>query len=75
MSQSIAAGNLKVFAELAPIFVRFVETMKTGPPPTPAQLAVFVETLDPAPTAQGGQDLLRKAFTAYFQAILEQDAS
>jgi hypothetical protein len=73
VSTSIGVGNLKVFAELAPLFVQFVRAMQTAAPPTPAVLAGFIETLDPRPTADGGQDMLRKAFTNYFRAILESD--
>jgi hypothetical protein len=73
VSKSIGDGNLKVFAELAPLFVQFVRTMQTAATPTPAVLAGFLETLDPRPTAEGGQDMLRKAFGNYFRAILEPD--
>ncbi|HEY8088376.1 MAG TPA: hypothetical protein VIF09_11040, partial [Polyangiaceae bacterium] len=71
VSQSIAAGNLKVFAELAPQFVRFVQAMGGGA--TPQALAALLEPLDPRPTAEGGQDQLRLAFTSYYEAILEPD--
>jgi hypothetical protein len=73
VSSSISDGNLKVFAELAPLFARFVEKMKGAAPPTAQQLADFLEPLDPRPTADGGQDMLRRAFTNYYQAVLEQD--
>ena len=71
VSKSIGDGNLKVFAELAPLFVQFVETMRSTSPPTDAVLSGFIETLDPNPTAKGGQSMLRLAFTNYYQAILE----
>lgn len=73
VSKSIGDGNLKVFAELAPLFVQFVEAMQKASPPTPAMLAGFLETLDPRPTADGGQDMLRLAFGNYYRAILEPD--
>jgi hypothetical protein len=74
VSKSIGDGNLKVFAELAPLFVQFVEAMRAAgaAPPTTA-LAAFVERLDPRPTADGGQDQLRLAFSNYHRAILEPD--
>ena len=71
VSESIAAGNLKVFAELAPQFGRFVQAMSGGT--TTQALAAFLEPLDPRPTAEGGQDLLRLAFTNYHEAILEPE--
>ncbi|HEY1693412.1 MAG TPA: hypothetical protein VGG39_14695 [Polyangiaceae bacterium] len=70
VSDSIAAGNLEVFAELAPQFARFVQAMQAASPPTPQMLAAFLEPLDPRPTAEGGQSMLRSAFTAYHEAIL-----
>jgi len=73
VSKSIGDGNLKVFAELAPLFVQFVQTMQGATPPTPVVLAGFLEKLDPRPTADGGQDMLRLAFGNYYRAILEPD--
>jgi hypothetical protein len=73
VSKSIGEGNRLVFAELAPLFVQFVETMQAAGTPTQATLAAFVETLDPRPTADGGQDMLRLAFGNYFRALQETD--
>jgi hypothetical protein len=73
VSGSISAGNLKVFAELAPVFVQFVEQMRAVPPPAPGGLAALVEGLDPKPIDEGGQDMLRRAFTNYFKAAVETD--
>jgi len=73
VSKSIGDGNLKVFAELAPLFVQFVQTMRTASPPTTTVLTAFLEKLDPRPTADGGQDMLRLAFGNYYRAILEPD--
>jgi hypothetical protein len=73
VSTSISAGNKKVFAELAPLFVRFVEVMRGAARPTLEMLATFQETLDPRPTAEGGQDMLRRAFANYHQAMVHED--
>jgi hypothetical protein len=74
VSTSIAAGNLKVYAELAPQFVRFVQTFRGNAAPTDAQLADWIAPLNPAPaTEPGGQALLRTAFTAYVEAIRAKD--
>ena len=76
VSTSIAAGNLKVFAELAPIFVRFVQALRDAPDSDGAALQRFVGTLDPRPsTDAGGQAPLIGAFTAYRQAKAAQDAT
>ena len=74
VSGSISAGNLKVFAELAPLFVQFVEQMRAAPPPSQTGLAALIENLDPRPVEDGGQDMLRRAFTNYFKASMENDA-
>jgi hypothetical protein len=68
VSASIAAGNLEVFAELAPQFVRFVGLFR-GKPADDATLAAMLEPLDPRPTSEGGQALLRQAFEAYYRAL------
>jgi hypothetical protein len=73
VSTNIAAGNLKVFAELAPLFVAFVEAMKRGEAGAAERVAGFVEGLDRRPTAEGGQAVLRLAFTNYFHAAAESD--
>lgn len=73
VSSQIGEGNLKVFAELAPLFQRFVEAMRGPGKPTKEQLAGFIEGLHAGPPEEGGQDLLRNAFTNYWRAILEED--
>jgi hypothetical protein len=74
VSSSIAAGNLKVFAELAPLFVKFVQAFD-GPGTDAANVQRFVGTLDPRPSADGGQAPLVDAFTAYAEARATADAT
>ena len=74
VSTSIAAGNLEVFAELAPLFVKFVKAFD-GPGADADRVARFVGTLDPQPSADGGQAPLVGAFTAYGQARSTQDTT
>jgi hypothetical protein len=73
VSQSIADGNLKVFAELAPIFAKFVKTFRDTPGADDARLAAFVGAFDPAPSSDGGQQPLIGAFTAYYKAMKTTD--
>jgi hypothetical protein len=73
VSAEVAAGNLTVFAELGPLFsamVSAMEELKTG-----SRVAAnrVIETLQPGPTTQGGQDLLRRAVSDYFQAMAITD--
>jgi hypothetical protein len=73
VSSSIAKGNLAVFQELAPQFVRFVDLFR-GKPADDATLAAMLAPLDPRPTSAGGQELLRNGFEAYVQAMRVDDA-
>ena len=70
LSAQIAKGNLKVFAELAPLFASFVDVARSG---DRAALDRFVAGLIPGDVAKGGQDLLKRAFTGYFEARSEKD--
>jgi hypothetical protein len=68
VSQQIAVGNLKVFAELAPLFARFFHTFSDPRRRTTEALQAFVAQLKPGPAASDGQDSLKVAFTSYFAA-------
>lgn len=68
VGEQIAAGNLKVFAELAPLFARFVLGFSDPRRPTEAEFQAFVARLAPGPVASGGQDSLRLAFASYLAA-------
>jgi len=71
VSTSIADGNLKVFAELAPQFVRFVQSFAGDGAPTDEKLTDWLAPLSDQPTTPTGpgQRWLRQAFTAYVAAI------
>jgi hypothetical protein len=70
LSAQIAKGNLKVFAELAPLFAAFVDVLRAG---DRGSLDRFLAKLTPGDVSKGGQDLLRSAFTGYFEARAEAD--
>jgi hypothetical protein len=70
----VADGNRTVFAELAPLFVRFVEAMQGPEPERSARIDAFLNSLAVGPSDRGGQDVLRQAFTNYVEAAREQDA-
>jgi hypothetical protein len=73
VSAEVADGNRKVFAELAPLFVRFVDVM-TGPMESRHErIEAFFATLRPGPSDQDGQDVLRLAFRNYAAAAAETD--
>lgn len=72
VSEQIAEGNLKVFAELAPLFARFASEFSDPSRRTRENLDAFLKRLRPGPPERDGQDLLVKAFTAYFEASRAQ---
>jgi hypothetical protein len=65
VAEIIAAGNLTVFGELAPVFARAVAAWETG---DLQGFAALVAGLKPGPSASGGQDLLRTALGHYDDA-------
>ncbi|WP_434048231.1 MULTISPECIES: hypothetical protein [Sorangium] len=73
LSSDIALGNLKVFEELGPLFARMIQLYRTCPRPGEAQLAALLEGLQPGPSPDGGQGLLRSAMAQYHAAILTED--
>jgi len=74
VSDEVSAGNLAVFAELAPLFARFVRTFHRDAQPDGKRLAAFLETLAPGRSEAGGQDALATAFARYHEAAFERDA-
>lgn len=73
VARQIADGNLKVFAELAPLFARFVHVFSDPGQRTPAELESFVAILRAGSAAEGGQDSLKLAFTSYLAAANAAD--
>lgn len=71
VSATISAGNLKVYAELAPIFARFIGDFHGAAGPDPERLAALQATLVRGPTELGGQDLLCEALGHYHDAMFE----
>jgi hypothetical protein len=74
VSDQVADGNRKVFAELAPLFVRFAGVMAAPAAERASLLAAFLADLRPGPSDRDGQDVLRRAFSAYAAAAGETDA-
>lgn len=74
LSRQIAAGNLKVFAELAPLYARMLALFPGTPTYDQAVLDRFLASLTPGPVEEGGQDLLVQAFTHYYEAMFMANA-
>ena len=73
VSSDIAAGNLKVFAELGPLFADMIYTFKDIDDPSDAEIGVFTARLAPGQTTEGGQDLMRSAIGHFMEARSETD--
>jgi hypothetical protein len=73
VSAQITLGNLKVYAELGPLFALMIRAFGQDAA-APDPLAAVLATLSEGPTEQGGQDLLRLGVANYFHAINEADA-
>jgi hypothetical protein len=73
VSQEVADGNRKVFAELGPLFVRFVEAMASPEGARTSRIEEFLAGLRPGPSDREGQDALRRAFSSYAAAARESD--
>jgi hypothetical protein len=71
-SDAVGRGNKKVFEEIAREFARFYETCFPDPPMDGEKIARFCEDLRPGDPPEG-QDFLRRAFTHYARALIEQD--
>lgn len=73
-SAEVAAGNLTVFTELAPLFSALVDAMAEVKSGRRSALNRVMETLQLGATSQGGQDLLRRAVADYVDAMTTTDA-
>jgi len=74
VSEQIAIGNLKVFAELAPLFAQFWDRFAEPSRLTEAELDAFVGGLKSGPAEDEGQDALKVAFTSYFAGARSKSA-
>ena len=72
-SDAVARGNLKVFAEIGREFARFYAACLADTRFTQEHLDLFLSGLRPGDPPDG-QDYLRRAFRAYYQALFETQA-
>lgn len=74
LSDQIAVGNLAVFRELAPEFARFIASFEHDKSYDGERISQWTSRLRPGAVEEGGQELLRDAFSSYYQAKFERDA-
>ena len=72
VSQSVARGNQKVFAEIGFEFARFIELCLNDAASDERHLAQFIAGLQEGDPPDG-QRYLRQAFTRYYRAMFEPD--
>ncbi len=72
-TRSILGGNITVLEDIGDVTARFVCAFYGASGADPERLEAFLSTLRPGPTEEGGQDLLREAFTHYYLAGHERD--
>lgn len=75
VARQIAEGNLRVYAELAPLFAEFIALFADPRGRTEQALAAFSSKLTRGAADEGGQDALQQAFQNYFRASLVADES
>jgi hypothetical protein len=73
VSALVGRGNLEVFAELAPEFAALAAWFDGDTALDREKLERFVVRFRPGSTSDGGQDLLRSAYTQYGVAAFESD--
>ncbi len=71
-SEAVAAGNLKVFAEIGREFARFIATVPVDARHDSEEVRAFIAELRPGPPPEG-QDYLKEAFAHYQQQREEAD--
>ena len=72
VARQIAEGNLRVYAELAPLFAEFAH-FAAASERSEAALETFLAQRTPGPADRGGQDALKLAFGSYYRATTTQD--
>jgi CRP-like cAMP-binding protein len=73
VAMAVAAGNLRIFADVGGFLARFVTLFAADDSLDRAKLDAFVASLSPGPVELGGQDLLGRAATAWYEAAFESD--
>lgn len=71
VTSRIAEGNRLIFSEIGPVFVRLAAECVAHPTYARERLDALLASLSPGPTESGGQQLLRDAVTAYYEAAFE----
>lgn len=71
----IAEGNLRVYAELGPLFAEFSHSFGHESQLSDQELERFLARLEAGAAAQGGQDDLKRAFRVYYAAATSKSSA
>ena len=72
-SAAISDGNLRIFADMAPVIVRFIELVRGDASCDQPKMDAFRATLKPGPSDGEGQEILGLALAAWYEAAHEHD--
>lgn len=72
VADRVAKGNRFIFEEIGPAFVSLVRTFAQDTDYDRAKLERLLATFKPGPSDVGGQDTLKGALTAYYEASFER---
>jgi hypothetical protein len=73
IADNVATGNRMVFHDIAPHFAGMIEAFLGATTYDQGDIDRFVERFAAGPIEEGGEDLLKDAFRAYYKAIFERD--
>ena len=73
MADAISDGNLRIFADMAPVIVRFLELVRHDSMFDKAKIDAFRRTLKGGEAREDGQEMLGLALAAWYEAAHETD--
>lgn len=71
VAERVARGNRFIFEEIGPAFVHFVRAFAKAEQYDRAALEAVLARFTPGPSDRGGQDTLKGALSAYYEAAFE----
>lgn len=73
VSRAVSDGNLRIFSDMAPVMIRFLDLVWDDEEDDDSKMRRFWKELRPGPSERGGQDLLGAAISAWYEASQEAD--
>jgi len=73
VSAALSDGNLRIFSDMAPVIVRFLDLVRSDGSYDAEKMQAFRASLVAGPPEAGGQDLLGAALDAWYRAAHEPD--